>query len=99
MEGGEAIPEPRRDLIVKAFNPSFDHQKEASTVHASSGDAAEQKSEAIGAARNAKEAAVAKDIAERTAKGNAFAAEAAAKKAAGEVAAEADKKKALQEFK
>jgi len=41
MEGGEPNPEKRRDLIVKGFNPSFDAQKVASTVPASSGDAAE----------------------------------------------------------
>jgi len=57
MEGGEPNPELRRDLVVKGFNPSFDPATQASTVPASSGDAAEAQSAATGAANNAKAAA------------------------------------------
>jgi len=57
MESGEPIPEPRRDMINPGFNPSFDHQKQASTNPSDSGHAAEKESAAKGAAKNAKEAA------------------------------------------
>jgi len=56
MEGGDAIPESRRDLINKGHEPSFDPNG-PSTNHASSGDAAEAQSKATGAANAAKEAA------------------------------------------
>ena len=56
MEGGDAIPSARRDIINKGFNPSFDHPREKSTNHASSGDAAEATSKKIGAEKAAKEA-------------------------------------------
>ena len=57
MEGGEPLPERRRDIVTKGYNPSFDPQKEASTVPASSGDAAEAENKAKGDAIKAKDAA------------------------------------------
>jgi len=48
MEGGDAVPSKRRDIIVKDYNPSFDASKQASTVPASAGDAAEADSQAKG---------------------------------------------------
>jgi hypothetical protein len=56
MEGADPNPEKRRDIIVKGFNPSFDHQKEASSVPPSSGDAAEAENLVKGAVINAKDA-------------------------------------------
>lgn len=56
MEGGDALPSRRRDVVTPKYDPSFDASKQASTNPASSGDAAEQKSRALGDAKNAKEA-------------------------------------------
>jgi hypothetical protein len=56
MEGGEPIPESRRDIVTPGHNPSFDPKKQESTNPPSSGDAAEAASRKLGDARNAKDA-------------------------------------------
>lgn len=94
MEGGEPNPEARRDLIVKGYNPSFDHQKEASTNPPSSGHAAELESKAKGEAKNAKEAA---EKAEKEAKEAKV--KAAVDKAKAEVAASKAAKPSLAQKK
>jgi len=92
MEGGDALPSRRRDIIDKGFNPSFDASKQASTVPASSGDAAEADSKVKGDAKKAKESV---EKAETDAKDAKMAAMTAASKAADKSKTDAKEAKVL----